>query len=484
LCHAPGSTHIRVWERTRNTVERDVTYLRMNPEMLIASAREKMIDGAIIQRDAIPQVEVDHTIHALDQARIPYALDLDDDLLPEPGPAFDKSLQLKLFDTSTQDRFIKKIVDFGDNQKSSRPRIAVCAHVFYINRWEIISNYLQNIRHDYDLYLTCPAEIVPALEKVTANIHGSKIIPVSNIGMDVLPFLHTVREHELWRYDAVLKLHTKNAKTEAGEILGRLLLDGVLGTTELVEKVLDELLYKNSIGMVGSECMYRSAPKVMKPNRPNVEKILTTLDISWPSKEWGFFAGTMFWIRGDLLKLFINNHEEIVKPFFTENSMATTGSDGKWAHAMERVFGLLPSVLGKETAVTFPVNENGKHTHFREISCAELESIKKYSRQSAYYVLRYKNLLKWVSACRRSTFFDETYYRKHAKYLVPKHMDAATHFVLFGDALDLNPSSQFSVADYLKNNLDVFRANPSIPSLVHYLDHGAKEGRPVSGVSA
>ncbi len=478
----PSSTHIRVWERTRNSVERNVTYLRMTPDMLIASAREKMIDGAIIQRNAMSQDKTDNTIHTLDQARIPYSLDLDDDLLPEPGPLFDKSLQLLLSDTSNKNGRVKKPLE--SNKNSSSPRIAVCAHVFYINRWEIITKYLQNIHHEYDLYLTCPTEIVPLLERATSNFSRLQIIPVSNIGMDVLPFLHAVHEHALWRYDAVLKLHTKNNKTEAGEILGRLLLDGVLGTSELVEKVLDELLYKNSIGMVGSECMYRSAPKVMKPNRPNVEKILDAIKVGWPKEEWGFFAGTMFWIRGNLLKILVNNYEEITSRFFTENSIAATGSDGKWAHALERVFGLLPKFAGKEVAVSFPVTENGKHSHIREISYRELNFRKKYSRHSQYYAMRYEKLSPWVNLCQSSSLFDKSFYQRIAGLLLPNSMNPATHFVLFGDVLGLDPSEHFSVSTYLETNVDVSNLIPSIPSLVHYLQHGGKEGRSISGVSS
>ena len=80
----------------------------------------------------------------------------------------------------------------------------------------------------------------------------------------------------------VLKLHRKNDKVEMGNVLGRLSLDGVHGTLALVDRVLDEVLSRDSIGMVGSEYLYRSAPKVMYANHSKVEKILNAVLIDWP----------------------------------------------------------------------------------------------------------------------------------------------------------------------------------------------------------
>lgn len=84
LRHAPGSTHIRIWERIRNAIDRKVTYIKMTPAMLLASMRKNMLDAVIIQRTAIPQDMVETVIEKLAQSKIRYSLDLDDDLLDVP----------------------------------------------------------------------------------------------------------------------------------------------------------------------------------------------------------------------------------------------------------------------------------------------------------------------------------------------------------------------------------------------------------------
>ena len=84
LKQAPASTHIRIWERTRNSVSRDLTYIRTTAAGLIASVNQKMVDGAVIQRNAVPLDLVDDLLRVLSSNNIPYLFDLDDDLLNVP----------------------------------------------------------------------------------------------------------------------------------------------------------------------------------------------------------------------------------------------------------------------------------------------------------------------------------------------------------------------------------------------------------------
>ena len=703
LRHAPGSTHIRIWERTRNTVERNVTYIKMTPATLVASAQENMLDGVIIQRTAIPQCMVENLISVLDQANIPYCLDLDDDLLDVPddkdpqgvysgyAPALqllitsaaavtvsttalqekiktvhsnvvllpnqlsdrlwriapksrvpDNTVRILYMGSATHDDDLAqvlpaldvvaqasqqfrltlvgvttrkdlkngrpwleileppvkdyisftqwlhsqggrfdfaiaplrdakfnlcksdlKLLDYGalglpviasdvsvyraanapgvclvsnsteawtnalreqialgeenrnlgetlrqwvirermldktlpefdsfilrlatdqkaktSESKVAKPsctKIAVCVHIFYPHRWKLISRYLSNIQQDFDLFITCPTDIATKLSDVQADYPKAVIIPVENVGMDVFPFLNAALQCKLYRYDAVLKLHTKNDKTEIGDTLGRLALDGVLGTPVLVDKVLNELLSGNEIGMVGSECLYRSAPKVMYNNRPNVEKILKAMSVDWPEEEWGFFVGTMFWIQGPLLKKIVFNYNDVISNAHTETEAVSTGGDGQWAHAMERAFGLLPALEAKKVAVSYPSTEKSGHTHLRNVPSVSHGSKRAFHGFSVDDLSRYKNLLKWADQCRNSELFDENYYRAQAGDFLTSEMDAATHFVLFGDLLGLNPSRQFSVVDYLKENVQVAKIKPSVPKLIHFLIQRAEK---------
>jgi hypothetical protein len=184
-----------------------------------------------------------------------------------------------------------------------------------------------------------------------------------------------------------------------------------------------------------------------------------------------------------LLKTLVFSYAKVISDAYVEKKVTVTGGDGHWAHAMERVFGLLPVLGGENVAVSYPVNEKSGHTHLRKVPPAKLGSKRAFHGFSVDGLSRYKNLSIWAEQCRNSDLFDEAYYRENAGSLVPAEMDAATHFVLFGDILGLNPSRQFSVTDYLRKNVDVANAKPSIPSLIHFLKHGVKEGRFISRVA-
>lgn len=467
-----------ILEKTRNSIDRDITYIKMSPTMLVASSRNQMIDGAIIQGEVKPSKAMDNLLMELSISNTPYLLNLEDNIIDQTLPKFDMEVMSLL---NVKSGVKKKIPNSTYGKKNiPKARVAVFVHIFYIHRWDITSHYLCNINLDFDLFISCPEDHLPSLKKIIDLYPNVKVVPTENRGMDVLPFLNVVRDYELWNYDAVLKLHTKNDKSEIGKVLGEILLEGVLGTKELVDKVLKELFSNNEIGMVGPECMYRSAPKLMKPNQAKVERILGAIPTNWPREEWGFIAGTMFWIHGSLLEKLMTNYDGIVNDVYIDDNIAFTGGDGSWAHAMERVFGLLPKLSGKNIAVSYPSNAECKHTHIRKLKHNELSFNRITSRRSSYYVFRYQKLSEWAGLCRESEFFDEDYYRAKGGELVPSEMDAAAHFILFGDVLELDPSSKFSTKKYLKNNLDIANLNPSMPSLVHFLKFGQYEGRVIS----
>ena len=81
---ANGSTFIRIWERTRNTLGREPVYIRMGPQELLANLRNRTIDGAILQRTAIPATMVTSLLDSFRESNIPYLFDIDDDLLNVP----------------------------------------------------------------------------------------------------------------------------------------------------------------------------------------------------------------------------------------------------------------------------------------------------------------------------------------------------------------------------------------------------------------
>jgi len=81
LAKAAASTYIRIWERTKNYLERDIVYVRMLPETFRAVVKSGEIDAAIIQRTAIPAALTHDVVSELKANSIPFIYDIDDDLI-------------------------------------------------------------------------------------------------------------------------------------------------------------------------------------------------------------------------------------------------------------------------------------------------------------------------------------------------------------------------------------------------------------------
>lgn len=82
---AYASTEIRIWERTRNDLDRPVNYIRANVSSLLAQMRMGVISGAIIQRTAVPAGFVAEFLAVAKQTGTPYIFDMDDQLFRVPG---------------------------------------------------------------------------------------------------------------------------------------------------------------------------------------------------------------------------------------------------------------------------------------------------------------------------------------------------------------------------------------------------------------
>lgn len=74
-----------------------------------------------------------------------------------------------------------------------------------------------------------------------------------------------------------------------------------------------------------------------------------------------------------------------------------------------------------------------------------------------------------------SKFFDRNYYSAQTGLQFEDDLAAATHYIEIGAAKRLRPSALFDGTYYLESNGDV--ANAGINPLVHFIQHGLKEGR-------
>ena len=98
--------------------------------------------------------------------------------------------------------------------------------------------------------------------------------------------------------------------------------------------------------MLGSSTFYKSANKFMYLNYNSVNDFLSYINKDDPNllSDWGFFAGTMFWARPEIFDTLIDYISRFNLSYESSNDLSS--SDGTFAHACERIFGLLPLLNG------------------------------------------------------------------------------------------------------------------------------------------
>ncbi len=353
-------------------------------------------------------------------------------------------------------------------------KIAVCVHIYYQEIWDDISIYLRNLRHDFDLFITCRDEIYENTTKTIRLAYPTaRTAPFPNIGMDVLPFLMTVHVNKLQEYDAILKLHTKNKKTAERAEQGRIMYEGLLGTRELCDDIVRVFRDDPHAGIVGPALMLRSANALAYGNRDLINRVLSLLEVKLD--DWRFFAGTMFWISGKALSG-ISQIYGVLRSLYQDEGPIKTGGDGALAHTLERVLsaGVVSNGMkffvterrnvSRDSFLVMPVEEHGPCSSSRYLESGSTSMLR-----------RSINAIHWYKTIANSGLYDDVYYARNCRDLLVKGMDNILHFILYGDVFYIDPSLNFSVSYYLMNYRDILRSGDC--SVAHFVQFGKKEGR-------
>ncbi len=234
----------------------------------------------------------------------------------------------------------RKYATFDSDVLTSGIKVAVVAHLFYEDLWDEIRSYFRNIPTKFDLYVTIPKRTATALRNlVLSSFPEATILEVDNAGRDIGPFLSILPLLLNKNYTAICKVHTKKGQTEPAT-WRRLMLEGLLGNEFLVTRILCSFQTDPDLLLVGPKDLYVSGPTHMMDNQTKIEDLVQQL---YPGRtlpsEWGFFAGTMFWISPRALEKPLQMFRDGLD-FEAEDGT----NDGQIAHAIERFFGLIATM--------------------------------------------------------------------------------------------------------------------------------------------
>lgn len=234
-------------------------------------------------------------------------------------------------------RYIGRICNLPTILKNRNRKMLVIYHMYYVSSFKEIKSYIKNLScYNYDLYITYnknnyDQKILDDIKKFKENAH---LIPVSNNGFDLAPYIRCINEVNLDNYDIIFKIQSKGTYNRAERLNGQYfknrdwflyLYNAILGPFN-VHKTVRKLTSDSNIGIVGAKNLIIS-DQIHKKNYTALQ--LNKIGIEVP-EEYQFVAGTCFAERAKLAKNLKKMH--ISQKAFTSSERGFL----TLAHAFER----------------------------------------------------------------------------------------------------------------------------------------------------
>lgn len=229
--------------------------------------------------------------------------------------------------------------------------IAIVIHLHYDEVWPDFARRLSRLSVPFDLIVTTNGARPERDARIHADFPEAKIVIYKNRGRDVGPFVQLLRDGHLERYELICKVHGKRSlalglRAIFGEVWRLSVLNDLLGSDAAVKAIVNRFLAEPDLGLVGPalfrlpNAFRQSYDDTWGRNNEAATKTLAA-KLGCPDERFqlDFFAGTMFWIRKQLLDL-LNPLDLTLDSFPDEAGQP----DGTLQHALERLFGALPSL--------------------------------------------------------------------------------------------------------------------------------------------
>lgn len=244
-----------------------------------------------------------------------------------------------------------------DTREAGKPTVAVCVHLYDLSKVHCLmacaARYLSCELCDASLFVTVAGHCACRIkETVLAGYPDAQVIEVENRGYDVGPFFKCISKFDLFGKDIVIKLHAKDCRfgihaKVCGTMMSRrvwqkLLVNPLAGSAADIENCIRAFIDDRTVGMAGS-CYLLHPVSAWHSNWANehCRTILAELGLEMKD-DARFVAGTMFAVRGSLLKILRDSGATE-----QEFDLTVSGKKGNTlAHAYEAALGAIVAAQG------------------------------------------------------------------------------------------------------------------------------------------
>jgi len=223
--------------------------------------------------------------------------------------------------------------------------IAILFHVFYIDIWKEIKNYLDQLNTAYDLYITVPESMTNEdILRIFNDNPNVTLYKTENRGRDVLPFLQVMNIIGTDTYKYICKLHTKKTGESAlGNVWRKLLYFDLVGSNTVVEQIISLFKNNRNIGIVTGKNTILDSQRYAYGNNKKID-ILSQKTGLFYDEYYLFPAGTMFWAKSEIIEPIVKLFRDKELEFEEEAGQ----KDDTLAHAIERFFGIVCQAKGEQ----------------------------------------------------------------------------------------------------------------------------------------
>lgn len=237
-------------------------------------------------------------------------------------------------------------------RRSEKAVIAVVLHLYYVDMWPAFVERLAALKgQPFDIFVSVSLANKDFTNEIKKTYPGAHVFAVPNRGRDVMPFMMLLPHLHRAGYQYILKFHSKKSthRTDGNEWFTGI-IDKLLPTNKKVMQQLLDALSRKETGVIGPSGEYLSLEVNFAANHRGIVRIMRKLfgrkvskRIADHKEDYGFIAGTMFWARMDALAPVFKLR---LKPWSFDPEEGQI--DATTAHALERVFTLIPEVEGRD----------------------------------------------------------------------------------------------------------------------------------------
>ena len=202
-------------------------------------------------------------------------------------------------------------------------KLAIVLHVYYIDRWSYFENKLKQLKTDFDLYVTLCENNVDISNDIKKAFPKATIYKYPNKGLDIGPFIRTIKRLRDKDYDYLIKIHTKTIGENAAKNNILKQKGHNTDTSRQVDNMINDLISSDDI-------IQRNIELIRSDNvRMYGTRVIST-------DHHKFVPGTMFLVDYKVLRDILS--DELLDVWYSKMPEVYSAG-GTFTHLVERLLG-------------------------------------------------------------------------------------------------------------------------------------------------